>query len=125
MAKFNNVQFPDKLVLVHAGGSDWLVKDPYRCIWDGGSITVPKGFSTDLSSIPRAFRSIIPVVGNQNGPSVIHDWCYVNQWRNSRADSDDLLLYGLEAAGVWWLRRNAMYLAVRAGGWTVWNNHSE
>lgn len=117
---FNNIVFPDKLVLVYLEDEEWLVKHPYTCSWDGGAITVPKGFSTDLSSIPRIFRSIIPVVGEQNGPSVIHDYCYVTKWR-SRKESDRLFYEGCKAAGVHWLRRQILFSAIRLGGWAVWN----
>lgn len=123
---FEAVSFPDRLSVEHISGSNWIMLAPYRCLFGRkGSagiqqITVPEGFEHDFASVPRIFRSLIPVIGDQNGPAIVHDWCYANLWR-TRAESDALFLTGLKAKGVNWFRRNAMYLAVRSGGWVLWN----
>ena len=120
MTTFHNLKLEGQLDLRYFGGGEWLLLAPYSAIWRDGRVDVPTGFQTDLSSIPRIARSIIPQIGDQNGPSVIHDWCYRYRWE-TRAVSDALFLAGMRAAGVNWLRRKVMYLAVRAGGWTTWN----
>ena len=81
---------------------------------------VRKGFTTDLASIPRAFRSLIPQVGKHIQPSIAHDWAYEGHTDLTRAEADRLFLEGMKAVGVWWLRRNIMYAAVRAFGGTLW-----
>lgn len=126
---FKNVSFPDRLRVEHIRGSHWIMTSEYRCFFtvegEEGlqSIVVPNGFAHDFASVPRIFRSLIPVIGDQNGPAIVHDWCYANLWR-TRAESDALFLAGLEAMGVNWFRRNAMYAAVRAGGWVLWNQRA-
>jgi len=119
MTPFPNLKLERQLDLRYFGDGEWILLAPYSAIWDGGRIDVPQGFQTDLSSIPRIARSIIPQIGDQNGPSVIHDWCYRFRWK-TRALSDALFLAGMKVAGVNWLRRKTMYLAVRAGGWATW-----
>lgn len=127
MIAFDGVAFPDPLDLRYTGRGDrWELLRPFRCLWRGGGLEVPAGFVNDLSSIPQAAQSIIPVVGPQNLPSVVHDYLYELRGRLpdgrvfSRAEADALFLAGLAAAGVGWLKRQAMYAAVRAGGWVAW-----
>lgn len=126
MTAFEGVSFPDTLDLRYTGrGDEWELLRPFRCLWSGGWLEVPAGFINDLSSIPQAFQSAIPVVGPQNLPSVVHDYLYALQGRLpgrvfSRAEADALFLAGLEAAGVGWLKRRAMHSAVRVGGWVAW-----
>ena len=107
-------------VIQRVSADELIVVDPYIAEWDGGRVEVEAGFKHDLASIPRIFHAIIPKTGLHDGPSVIHDWCYVNL-HVSRAWSDRLFLRAMESAGTWWLRRHVMWLAVRAGGWVLWN----
>ena len=120
MSIFQNLKLGGQLDLRYFGGGEWILLTPYSAVWDDGKVDVPQGFQTDLSSIPRIARSIIPQIGDHNGPSVIHDWCYRNHWEN-RSTSDSLFLEGMKVKGVNWLRRNIIYAAVRTGGWVTWN----
>ena len=120
MTKFSNLKLVGPLRLEYLGSGQWELLRPYSAVWDTGRIDVPAGFKTDLSSIPRIARSIIPQIGDQNGPSVIHDWCYRFHWE-TRALSDALFLAGMIFKAVNWLRRNIIYSAVRTGGWVTWN----
>jgi hypothetical protein len=120
MTEFPGLVLPNELHLNYLGDGEWKLLKPYSAIWYSGRVVVPTGFATDLSSIPRIARSIIPQIGNQNGPSVVHDWCYHNRWRTRRL-SDTLFLEGMAVARVNWARRNMMYAAVRFGGWVTWN----
>ncbi len=59
---------------------------------------VRKGFTTDLASIPQAFRIFIPQVGLHIQPAVVHDWCYErHQPQLTRAEADELFLEGMKA----------------------------
>jgi hypothetical protein len=82
---------------------------------------IPKGFITDLASIPVILRPLF----NQNDASrkaaVLHDSRYCVK-RGLRKDADDLFLEALERSGVGFLRRWALYAGVRAGGWVYWNS---
>lgn len=100
----------------------------YRARWlddagDEDTVEVEKGFTCDLSSIPRVFQRVVPKVGLHDGPSIVHDWCYVHLWR-TRAATDRLFLESMRVVGVHWLRRHIIYLAVRAGGWVLWNRRT-
>lgn len=121
MTMFQNLKLEGQLDLRYFGGEEWILLSPYSAIWDDGRIDVPRGFQTDLSSIPRIARSIIPQIGDQNGPSVIHDFCYEGHTKLTRAEADRLFLEGMQSVGVWWLRRQIMYTAVRMFGSVLWN----
>jgi len=120
MRDFPNLRLPDPLDNRHLGGRYHRLLADYRAFWDGGALTVPAGFVHDFASIPRAVRSVIPQMGDQNGPAVIHDYTYRHHWA-PRADCDALFLAGMKLKGVNWLRRNIIYAAVRGGGWVTWN----
>lgn len=119
----SGVFIPGQPVVQRVSSKEFIVVEPYIAKWDGGYIEVEPGFRHDLASIPRIFHVIIPKTGLHDGPSVIHDWCYVNLHK-SRVWSDRLFLCCMKAAGSWWLRRNVMWLAVRVGGWVPWNRRA-
>lgn len=94
------------------------------------TITIPKGFITDLASIPRLFTRLIPVNGRHRAPAVVHDYLYSTKGhinyvpRNGgfgitipRKECDLIFLEAMKEAGVSAWKRNVMYAAVRAGGW--------
>lgn len=138
--KFNNVVLPDILelnsMLPHLKEEEFELDAPYGIYWDDEfgrpkSLIVPEGYITDLSSIPRRARSIIPVVGRQNGPSVVHDYIYepsdndrpegqhqLPGW--TKADADKLFLLAMKAVKVNSVRRRLMYWAVKYGGRRAW-----
>ncbi len=120
MREFRNLRLPDPLDNRHLGGAKFRLLQSYRAAWVGGEIIVPEGFVHDFASVPRLVRSIIPQMGNQNGPAVVHDFTYRQHWQ-SRENCDALFLAAMKVAGVNWLRRNIIYSAVRAGGWVTWN----
>ena len=86
-------------------------------------VTAPAGMVTDLTSSP--VHSVVAPTGPWLEAAIIHDYLYV-AWeavqyheptKQDRAFADDILLAGCKAAGVGWFKRNAIYTAVRAGGW--------
>jgi hypothetical protein len=106
-------------------GTEWRLLLPLIYLrHDYSAITVPTGFITDLASIPRIFHSLIPVNGKHSPAAIIHDYLYAVQ-PMSRAEADAIFLEAMEAVGVNWLRRKAMYAAVRTGGWVAWNERKK
>lgn len=110
---------------------DWLLLAPLKVSWSYGppianetEFTAPAGFITDLASIPRIFRSIIPVVGRQTAPAIIHDYLYETQ-PCERALADAWFYSAMLSEGVNWPRAYAAYLAVRLGGWKPWNAYAK
>ncbi len=145
MRQFNNVSLPDILelnaMLPHLKPEEFELDAPYALSWDGDDgarhmISVPKGYITDLSSIPRWARSVIPVIGRQNGPAVIHDYVY-EPMNNDRPEGmhqlfawtkeeiDLLFLLAMKSVGVNRVRRNLMYAAVKYGGGNAWRTKNK
>ena len=81
---------------------------------DGVLVVVPDRFETDLASIPRIARLLIPKNDRHRAPAVVHDYlCRVDDF--SRKIADRIFLEAMGLVGVKWSRRTAMYLAVRIG----------
>lgn len=122
-----NPEFLDDLDLRVVPPDKWelLSNFRYRSGEDRGSllITVPKGFVNDLASIPRVFRSLIPVDGKHRGAAVIHDYLYAlkgaipSDAHLTRKACDQIFLEAMKVSGVSFIKRHTMYQAVRVGGW--------
>jgi hypothetical protein len=85
-------------------------------------IIAEEGFETDWASIPRLAQVIIPKsVGRR--PFVIHDKLYETLGLNgkyTRAECDEIMLLAMKDDGIAFLTRQAIYRAVRMGGWVPW-----
>ena len=87
------------------------------------TIIVPRGFVTDLASVPR-----LPVVylltGNcATGAAVVHDWLYSSH-EVSRAVADQVLREASQVCAVPGWRRWMMWGAVRLFGGNYWKQPS-
>lgn len=111
--------FETPLILrAHVPGEWVLFAD---LVWKGDmDVTVPRGFITDLASIPRLFRNILDVNGRSRRAAVLHDWLYCVQ-STTREEADLLFLQALQAEQVGWLS-HVYYRAVRLGGRRAWGN---
>jgi hypothetical protein len=58
-------------------------------------VTVPKGFVTDLTSIPRPFWSIIPRDGDYADAAIVHDYLYWMQ-TGTREEADSIFKLAME-----------------------------
>ena len=89
-------------------------------------IKLLKGFDFDAASIPQIFWSIIgsPFTGNYTTPAAIHDGLYAGEILDRKV-CDDIFLDLMKQYKVSYLRRYAMYWAVRLGGGKVWKEHTE
>lgn len=97
-------------------GLNWVVIIPCVINIDTHNIIIPKGFITDLISVPRIFWSIIPPHGIASNASIVHDFC----WRNSifdRKTCDKIFLSLLKQSKVPKWQYYIMYSFVRAFGW--------
>jgi hypothetical protein len=100
---------------------EWVLTDPLIGLRkNGDKIIAPRGFITDLASIPRPFRGVFNVNGLLRAPAVLHDWLYCSQ-RYSRAEADAIFLEAMEARGMDRATRYAVYATVRAFGWAYYN----
>lgn len=86
-------------------------------------ITVPKGFLTDLSSVPWFLRWFAGRVGPHLEASVIHDWLFV-AWQHEglipnaqmHKFADDVFLAAMKVAKVCRFRRWVLYTVSRVLG---------
>ena len=100
----------------------WRLNKRFRYTRKSGTIVVPKGFITDLTSIPRPLWNILPPWDDYGPAAIIHDWIYWKQppkWTRARADK--LMLEAMGKLGVGWWKRWTIYAGIRVGGWVAWN----
>lgn len=86
-------------------------------------VVVPKGFVTDLASIPRIFYSLLPPDGPYTYPAVIHDFLYWNQG-GTKKQADHVLKFGMEYFKVGTITTGAIYDAVVIGGQSSWDGNA-
>jgi len=102
---------PTFKVLPHSDG--WEVATEAQGV---GFPIIPVGFKTDFASIPRAARWLIPVNGKHRLAALVHDYRY-QKAAIPRLGADLMFLAMMKEAGVGYVKRYAMYYAVRAFGW--------
>ena len=112
--------------------ADYIVGDHYRgrvkvrgvddeTYWHG--ICVPKGYMTDLVSVPRWGRLFVGRTGPYLEACMFHDWLYEAwvalgvqpQW-SMKEFADDVVKVAMEEAKVGWFSRNGINKSVRIGG---------
>jgi Protein of unknown function (DUF1353) len=80
-----------------------------------GLICVPKGFQTDLASVPRLPVAWLIAGGVGNRAAVVHDWLCVKRHYTSIVAAR-IFAEALAASGIDAWRRALMYAAVRCCG---------
>jgi len=105
----------------------WKLLNPLEYGSSGGLfVHIPRGFVTDLASIPKALRVFYSVNGEHREAAVLHDWGYYKLGhvavgiQLTRLQVDELFLEAMEDLGVGWFKRHSMYWGVRMGGWASW-----
>ena len=80
--------------------------------------TVPAGYISDGSSIPRIFWVSIgsPFLPEFRAASIIHDFLY-SGGIGDRKKADKIYRYILKENSVVWWRRNIQYIILRMFGW--------
>ena len=123
-------RFPDPLKTEHLEKRTFKLLAPFRYyvrLYDKSEvITVPKGFITDLASIPRPFWSIIGSPNGRYGRSaVIHDYIYrTPEIKYTRKRADEIFYEGMVYLKVNFFRRKIMYFAVRIFAWLAWKKRA-
>lgn len=127
--------FLTSLVMKPHGSNNWiLTEELHYGTHQGQLIKIHAGFVTDLASIPRAARLLIPVNGRHREAAVLHDYLYSNKGkfrdkRNephtkhewTRLQCDRLFHIAMLECRVPKWKAQLMYWAVRAGGWVYFN----
>lgn len=105
----------------------WVLED--EAVWQDSThkVVVPAGFMTDFASIPWLFRWWqTGGTGPQRIAAYFHDYLYSSQDEINRKQSDWIFREVMEDVGRKTrraaFRRNAMYLALRIGGWFAWRS---
>lgn len=132
--------FNDRLMLIQVDGNRWeTARDLEYHVGAKGSeerIRVPKGYKTDLASVPWPATLFIPKSGDYNPAAVIHDYLYGKRGKvivydsqgqayamlYSRKDCDDIFLEAMVALKVNPFKARIIYSAVRTFGWKAWND---
>lgn len=98
----------------------WIFYDQQHRGFEGATLRyeVPKGYGTDLASVPGLFRSLASKVDAIEA-SVIHDHAYEFKTL-PRQVADELMLAVMVASRKSWFKRNLMWFGVRLGGWAVY-----
>lgn len=102
------------------GKNEWtLLSDFCATIFGEGdereSIVVPKGFTTDLASVPRLPGMFWLFGGRARRSAVLHDWLYSNHAPRAFADA---VFFAAMRDEENTFTRAVMWLGVRLGGWT-------
>lgn len=106
----------------------WIVRRPL--VWATRSdkldaITVPKGFVTDLASVPRFLRDrkAFDVNGASRRPAVLHDFLYATGL-GGKDFADNLFRLALRAEGVGAVNAWLFYQAVHLFGSIPYAQHA-
>lgn len=82
-------------------------------------IDIPKGFITDLASVPKIFRNLLNSYGkNYTRAAVVHDYLYSHGYKMGikRKEADRIFLEIMKERGVPLWKRSLMYRGVRMFG---------
>jgi len=105
----------NKLILTPSGFKTYKLIESFTQIINKKRITVPKGYKTDLASVPRLLWVIIPPFGRYSQAAVIHDYLYANSGYSKK--ECDLIFYKLMIKyGTYKWKAKLMYLAVSLFG---------
>ncbi len=86
-----------ELTLKPIGFNNWELTTDFKQIIDDKEILIPKGFQTDLASVPRIFWAMFPPFSCPQ-PSVVHDFLYTQNINSKERDQifyDLMIRYGM------------------------------
>lgn len=94
----------------------------YRSDYLDRNIIVPSGFYTDLASVPRLMRWLVPVANAKNRKAaVVHDWLCQERVQHrlgiTQADADRVFREALKDCNVSLVGRWGMFIPVRSFQW--------
>ncbi len=99
--------FPAPLDLRHMPQAYYLTLSPFPYVGARDAWTVPAGFRTDLTSVPRPFRWLIDVGGDHAPAAILHDYLTRRRWacgvcgRDGHDDPVEQFTHGLVREGAW------------------------
>jgi hypothetical protein len=80
-------------------------------------IDVPRGYRTDVASIPRLFWRILPPAGRYGKAAVVHDWlCDVSPKICNHIGAANVFGEAMQVLGVGLIKQSLMVFAVKTFG---------
>lgn len=123
----------DRRTSKQVGDFSWeLSKNISVTLSTGDLVVIPKGFPTDLSSVPEFFWSVQKPFGDFLLAPIVHDWMYRTHYRQEElgrhesrlfADKEMLRISKLTNSKKWHNRLDNIvrYYEVRLLGWYTYN----
>ena len=106
-----------ELEIEYIGNRKWKVLKDFKFAIDKTNevITIPKGFISDLASVPNSLRSIFPRSPKLILPSVVHDYLYSIGYEK-RKICDSIFKETMLIVGIVKNKAKIFYSAVRVFG---------
>ncbi len=96
--------------------------DDIRFVVDQEIYIIPKGFETDLASLPRMVWPLMaPAHSALIPPAIVHDWFYRKTCDYTRKQTDLIFYHMLKNDGISTLKASIMYYSVRLFGRPYYN----
>jgi hypothetical protein len=114
------------------GRGRWLLLEDWEFILNGKLITIPKGFVTDLYSIPWPWCWFFNPDQTDNRPALIHDWLFATCGLRPTATDESVfnltqvntaLRFAMEVCNLPWISKKAIYRGVDVGSWVIWGRY--
>lgn len=116
-AHFHPVKFYNEPCIIPFIGYDYKTCKAIRVSVDEKKYIIPKGFETDLASIPRLLWPIFaPQYSGFVAPAILHDYLYRCPNNITRQYADEVLYSALIAENVTAFTASKFYLGVRLFG---------
>lgn len=116
-AHFHRVKFIDNACIVPMKGYEYKTCKNMKVTIDDKKYVVPKGFETDLASIPRLLWPIFaPQYSGFVAPAILHDYLYRCNNNITRQFADEVLYSALITEDVTPFTASKFYLGVRLFG---------
>lgn len=116
-AHFHRVQFQNQACIVPYKDYDYKTCQKMRVSVDDAQYIIPKGFQTDLASIPRFLWPIFaPQYTGFVAPAILHDYLYRCNNHITRLYADEVLYSALITENVTPFTASKFYIGVRLFG---------
>lgn len=103
----------------------WMIIQPLIIeLKDGSVIFIPRGFTYDMSTVPKWLWSVVRPFNDGLLAFLIHDYLYVHQEKHNltRKQADDEMLFWLNIINKNKFDNYLRYYIVRLLGWLWWRN---
>ena len=122
-AHFHRVKFENQACIVPFKGYEYKTCQKMKVLIDDKKYVVPKGFETDLASIPRLLWPIFaPQYSGFVAPAILHDYLYRCNNNITRVYADEVLYSALITEDVTAFTASKFYLGVRLFGGSHYMN---